>query len=129
MGSIGNVSGSGYTCREGGGPADGDCAREAEGVDPGDCRYHARQRADQAPVPLGVTRCLQGQGPTLTLRPEDFSTGVPTEARILVVVPSTFTSSRNIDSLIEALEVRFLANRHPHLHFDLLTDCFLVIEP
>jgi hypothetical protein len=34
------------------------------------------------------------------------------------------TSAAGIDSLIEALEVRFLANRDPNLHFALLTDFF-----
>ena len=32
------------------------------------------------------------------------------------------TSTQNIEDLIEALEVRFLANRDDHLHFGLLTD-------
>jgi UDP-2,3-diacylglucosamine pyrophosphatase LpxH len=32
------------------------------------------------------------------------------------------TSNHGIDALAEALEVRFLANRDPHLHFALLTD-------
>ena len=32
------------------------------------------------------------------------------------------TSADNIEGLVEALEVRFLANRDDHLHFGLLTD-------
>ena len=32
------------------------------------------------------------------------------------------TSAQNIEELIEALEVRFLANRDANLHFGLLTD-------
>jgi len=32
------------------------------------------------------------------------------------------TSPRNIESLVESLEVRFLANRDDNLHFGLLTD-------
>jgi len=32
------------------------------------------------------------------------------------------TSSESIDGLLEALEVRYLANRDDHLHFGLLTD-------
>jgi cyclic beta-1,2-glucan synthetase len=32
------------------------------------------------------------------------------------------TSTRNIEDLVEALEVRFLANRDDSLHFALLTD-------
>jgi cyclic beta-1,2-glucan synthetase len=52
----------------------------------------------------------------------DFSAGIPPQYRTLVVVPTMLTSTRNIESLIEALEVRFLANRDAHLHFALLTD-------
>jgi len=52
----------------------------------------------------------------------DFSKGLPRDLRTLVVVPTMLTSARNIKDLIEALEVRFLANRDDHLHFGLLTD-------
>jgi cyclic beta-1,2-glucan synthetase len=52
----------------------------------------------------------------------DFSKGVPPESRTLVVIPTMLTSTQNIEDLIEALEVRFLANRVDHLHFGLLTD-------
>jgi len=52
----------------------------------------------------------------------DFSKGIPSEYRTLTVVPTMITSLQNIASLIEALEVRFLANRDEHLHFGLLTD-------
>ena len=52
----------------------------------------------------------------------DFSEGIPPASRTLVVVPTMLTSAAGIDSLIEALEVRFLANRDASLHFALLTD-------
>ena len=52
----------------------------------------------------------------------DFSKGIPKESRTLVIVPTMLTSFQNIDDLIDALEVRFLANRDDHLHFGLLTD-------
>ncbi|MGA7578218.1 MAG: glucoamylase family protein [Desulfobaccales bacterium] len=52
----------------------------------------------------------------------DFSEGIPLEASTLVVVPTMLTSPQNIAALIEALEVRFLANRDANLHFGLLTD-------
>ena len=52
----------------------------------------------------------------------DFSKGIPPELRTLVVVPTMLTSTQNIEELIEALEVRFLANRDDSLHFALLTD-------
>jgi cyclic beta-1,2-glucan synthetase len=52
----------------------------------------------------------------------DFSAGIPAESRALVVVPTLLSSPRNIETLVEALEVRFLANRDANLHFGLLTD-------
>ncbi|MCC8986231.1 MAG: cyclic beta 1-2 glucan synthetase [Candidatus Contendobacter sp.] len=52
----------------------------------------------------------------------DFSAGIPPETRTLVVTPTMLTSAANIEDLIEALEVRFLANRDDSLHFGLLTD-------
>ena len=52
----------------------------------------------------------------------DFSAGIPPQYRTLVVVPTMLTSLHNIDSLVEALEVRFLANRDANLYFALLTD-------
>ncbi|HEV2606781.1 MAG TPA: cyclic beta 1-2 glucan synthetase, partial [Xanthomonadaceae bacterium] len=52
----------------------------------------------------------------------DYSDGLPSEARTLVVVPTLLGGVAGVESLIEALEVRFLANRGPHIHFALLTD-------
>jgi cellobiose phosphorylase len=52
----------------------------------------------------------------------DFSGGIPPESRSLVVIPTMLTSAQNIEDLVEALEVRFLANRDENLHFGLLTD-------
>ena len=52
----------------------------------------------------------------------DFSGGIPPESRALAVIPTMLTSAQNIEDLVEALEVRFLANRDEHLHFGLLTD-------
>ncbi|HWR35049.1 MAG TPA: glucoamylase family protein [Clostridia bacterium] len=52
----------------------------------------------------------------------DFSEGIPPELRTLVVVPTMLSSEANIEELVDALEVRFLANRDDNLHFGLLTD-------
>ncbi len=52
----------------------------------------------------------------------DFSAGVPAEYRTLVVVPAMLSNPAVIESLVEALEVRFLGNRDDSLHFALLTD-------
>ena len=52
----------------------------------------------------------------------DFSSGIPPSSRTLVVVPAMLASEAGIGALVEALEVRFLANRDPQLRFALLTD-------
>jgi len=52
----------------------------------------------------------------------DFSKEIPSAFCTLVVVPTMITSLQNIESLIEAMEVRFLANRDENLYFGLLTD-------
>jgi cyclic beta-1,2-glucan synthetase len=52
----------------------------------------------------------------------DFSQGVPPQSRTLVVVPTLLLSPENVESLVEALEVRYLANRDEHVQFGLLTD-------
>jgi cyclic beta-1,2-glucan synthetase len=52
----------------------------------------------------------------------DFSKGIPPESHTLVVVPAMLTNLTDIDNLVEALEVRYLANRDENLQFGLLTD-------
>ena len=52
----------------------------------------------------------------------DFSQGIPSKSRTLVIVPTMLTGATAIEVLVEALEVRFLANRDENLHFGLLTD-------
>ncbi|MBE0623257.1 MAG: cyclic beta 1-2 glucan synthetase [Burkholderiales bacterium] len=52
----------------------------------------------------------------------DFSGGIPADCRTLVVIPTILASAQNIERLVEALEVRFLANRDAQLQFGLLTD-------
>jgi cyclic beta-1,2-glucan synthetase len=52
----------------------------------------------------------------------DYSEGIAAKARTLVVIPTMISSTRDVEELVEALEVRFLANRDAHLHFALLTD-------
>src|SRR5665213_583968 len=52
----------------------------------------------------------------------DFSAGIPPESRTLVVVPTMLTSASGLASMVEALEVRFLANRGDNIYFGLLTD-------
>ncbi len=52
----------------------------------------------------------------------DFSAGIPAQSRTLVVVPTMLSSAQNVEDLMEALQVTFLANRDECLHFGLLTD-------
>ena len=52
----------------------------------------------------------------------DFEQGIPPTHRTLVAVPTMLTSAAGIEHLLEGLEVRYLANRDPCLHFALLTD-------
>lgn len=64
---------------------------------------------------------------TLLLKPRplpklDFRLDIPADLRTLVAVPTMLSSRQNIEDLVEALEVRFLANRDANLHFALLTD-------
>lgn len=64
---------------------------------------------------------------TLLVKPRllprmDFSGEISADCRTLVVVPAMLTTTAAIEDLVEALEVRFLANRNTHLHFGLLTD-------
>lgn len=64
---------------------------------------------------------------TLSLPPRllprlDFSEGIPTAHRSMVIVPTLVGSRQEIDRLFEALEIRYLGNRDPNLFFALLTD-------
>jgi hypothetical protein len=52
----------------------------------------------------------------------DLSKGIPPEARTMVVVPVLFNDQATVDTLIEKLEVTYLANQDEHLHFALLGD-------
>jgi hypothetical protein len=64
---------------------------------------------------------------TFTLPPRrlpryDFSKGVPEECKTFVVVPTLLLSRENVESLLENLEIHYLANRDPNILFALLTD-------
>jgi hypothetical protein len=64
---------------------------------------------------------------TLLVKPNllprmDYSEKIPDSSSTMVVIPSMLTTTTDIENLVEALEVRFLANRNENLHFGLLTD-------
>ncbi len=52
----------------------------------------------------------------------DFSHNIPVEFATLVAVPTLLMNEKQVRELVEDLEVRFLANPDPNLHFALLTD-------
>ncbi len=64
---------------------------------------------------------------TLLVKPNllprmNFSREIPVGASTMVVIPALLTRVEEVENLVEALEVRFLANRHNNLYFGLLTD-------
>jgi cyclic beta-1,2-glucan synthetase len=59
--------------------------------------------------------------PRLLARMET-STGIPEEARTMVVVPTIFSNEPQVNELVERLEVHYLANQDQHIHFALLAD-------
>jgi len=64
---------------------------------------------------------------TLFVKPKllprlNFSKGIPSEYRTLIIVPAMLSDVKSIDELLEALEIRYLANIGENLHFGLLTD-------
>lgn len=52
----------------------------------------------------------------------DFAEGIPANCVTMVAIPSLLLSKRQVHGLVEDLEVRFLGNHDPQLHFALLTD-------
>lgn len=64
---------------------------------------------------------------TLMVKPNllprmDYSEEIPQSSSTMVVIPAMLTTVPEIENLVEALEVRFLANRNDNLYFGLLTD-------
>jgi cyclic beta-1,2-glucan synthetase len=57
------------------------------------------------------------------LRPKlDFSKGIPADCITLVAIPCLLLNEKQVRGLVEDLEVRFLGNHDPNIHFALLTD-------
>lgn len=52
----------------------------------------------------------------------DFSQGIPQQHRTMVIVPTLLASTKDVDELIEAIQIRYLGNRDANLFFALLTD-------
>ena len=92
------------------------------------CRWRAGGARDPAAVGRQPARGGDGElagdaaRDAAPVAADGFPRGMPPQSRTLVVVPTMLTSAEGIEGLVEALEVRFLANRDDHLHFALLTD-------
>ncbi len=69
-------------------------------------------------VNLLVTRQL----PPWRLSKLEFKDGVPEKYATMVVVPALLANQKDIQGLLERLEMHYVANSEPHLHFALLTD-------
>jgi cyclic beta-1,2-glucan synthetase len=52
----------------------------------------------------------------------DFSEGLPSDCVTMVAIPTMLMNEKQVRKLVDALEVRFLGNRDPNLHYALLTD-------
>jgi cyclic beta-1,2-glucan synthetase len=59
----------------------------------------------------------------------DFSDAVPDNCITMVAIPSLLLSEQQVRGLVEDLEVRFLGNHDPNVHFALLTDLPDTREP
>ncbi len=70
-----------------------------------------------------VQRVITHTLPPRRLARLDFTTGVPADARTMVVVPTMLTSVEGVAALLEHLEVVALGNLDPQVHFAILSDC------
>jgi hypothetical protein len=52
----------------------------------------------------------------------DFSEGIPADCSTLVVVPTLLLNDKQVEDMVEQLEIRYLANRQANLAFGLVTD-------
>jgi cyclic beta-1,2-glucan synthetase len=60
--------------------------------------------------------------PVTTLPKLDFSEGIRDDSRTLVAIPTLLLSEKQVQGLVEALEVRFLGNHDRNLHFAIVSD-------
>jgi len=60
--------------------------------------------------------------PAQTLPKLDFSDGVPSDCMTMVAIPTVFMNEKQVRKLVDDLEVRYLGNQDPNIHFALLSD-------
>ncbi len=77
--------------------------------------------ATQAAADL-VNNCITALFDPEPLPKLDYTSVIPPDCATLVAVPSLLLKEEQVRELVTNLEIRFLANRDPHLHFALLTD-------
>ena len=77
--------------------------------------------ASQAAVEI-VNAFVTALLPARPLPKLDFSEGIPDPYKTMVAVPALLLNEREVQHLLEGLEIRYLANRDPNLYFALLTD-------
>ena len=72
---------------------------------------------------IGIVNSLTGMVvPPRRMPKLDYSEGIPEECTTLVAVPCLLLSEAEVRRNVDTLEIRYLGNRDPHLHFALLTD-------
>ena len=60
--------------------------------------------------------------PAQTLPKLDFSEGIPNDCVTLVAIPTVLLNEKQVHRLVDDLEVRYLGNQDPHIHYALLSD-------
>jgi cyclic beta-1,2-glucan synthetase len=60
--------------------------------------------------------------PARTLPKLDFTYGIPRQFSTMIVIPAMLTNDKEVDSLVEQLELHYLSNPDGNLYFALLTD-------
>jgi len=60
--------------------------------------------------------------PAKTLPKLDFSEGIPAGCITMVAIPTVLMNEKQVRKLVDDLEVRYLGNQDPNIHFALLTD-------
>src|SRR5271165_1177799 len=60
--------------------------------------------------------------PAQTLPKLDFSDGIPSDCITMVAIPTVLMNEKQVRKLVDDLEVRYLGNQDPNIHFALLSD-------
>ena len=60
--------------------------------------------------------------PAQTLPKLDFSEGIPNDCVTMVAIPTVLMNEKQVRKLVDDLEVRYLGNQDPNIHYALLSD-------